>query len=228
MTTRANVTSVDAIKSFRASLVLYASKARPTLEEVTSGVVRTRVWLETEQRIYWEAEVRRRTRKLEDAQQALFSAKMSSMREVSAAEQMAVTRAKNALEEAENKLKTVKRWNREYDGRTEPLARQLEKMHTLLAHDIPMAIAYLNKILETLDAYANIAPPTIPASLGQPGGTEAGGEAAKAAESADRWLRPRPAKMFPKEATHEPKRKPAGNGNQGPPGPVAADEGILD
>jgi len=184
MTTRANVTSVDAIKSFRASLVVYASKARPTLEEVSSDIVRTRVWLETEQRIHWEAEVRRRTRKLEEAQQALFSARLSSMREVSAAEQMAVTRAKNALEEAEGKLKTLKRWSREYESRTEPLARQLEKMHTLLAHDMPKAIAYLNKTLETLDAYANIAPPTVPAGLGQPGGADIAGDAAKDAESA--------------------------------------------
>ncbi len=184
MSLRANITSVDAIKSFRASLVVYASKARPTLEEVSSDIVRTRVWLETEQRIHWEAEVRRRTRKLEDAQQALFGAKLSSMREVSAAEQMAVTRAKNALAEAEDKLKTVKRWNREYDSRTEPLARQLEKMHTLLAHDLPMAIAYLTKTLETLDAYANIAPPTVPAALGQPGDAGSASDPAKAAESA--------------------------------------------
>lgn len=185
MSLRANITSVDAITSFQASLVVYASKARPTLEEVSSEIVRTRVWLETEQRVHWEAEVRRRARKLEEAQQALFSARLSNMRQVSAAEQMAVTRAKNALEEAEGKLKTVKRWSREYDSRTEPLARQLEKMHTLLAHDLPMAIAYLNKTLETLDAYANIAPPTVPVGLGQPG--DAAGSAsdpAKAATSA--------------------------------------------
>jgi hypothetical protein len=183
MTTRANVTSVDAIKSFRASLVVYAGKARPTLEEVSSDIVRTRVWLETEQRVHWEAEVRRRTRKLEEAKQALFSAKLSSMREVSAAEQMAVTRAKNALEEAEGKLNTLKRWNREYESRTEPLARQLEKMHTLLAHDVPMAIAYLTKTLDTLDAYANIAPPTVPAGLGQPSGANSAGDPVQSADS---------------------------------------------
>ncbi len=185
MTTRANVTSVDAIKSFRASLVVYASKSRPTLEEVSSEIIRTRVWLETEQRIYWEAEVRRRKRKLEDAQQALFSAKLSNMREVSSAEQMAVTRAKNALEEAEGKLKTVKLWYREFESRTEPLARQLEKLHTLLASDIPAAIAYLSKILETLDAYANIVPSIAATTLDQSSSTDAAGDAAKAAESAD-------------------------------------------
>lgn len=184
MSLRANITSVDAIKSFRASLVVYASKARPTLEEVSSDIVRTRVWLETEQRVHWEAEVRRRTRKLEEAQQALFSSRLSNMREASAAELMAVTRAKNALEEAEGKLKTLKRWNREYDSRTEPLARQLEKMHTILAHDMPMAIAYLTKTLETLDAYANITPPSVPAGLGEPGGAEAAGDPAKAATAA--------------------------------------------
>jgi hypothetical protein len=164
MGTRANVTSVDAVKDFRANLIVYTGKARPTLEEVASEVVRMRVWLETEQRVFWEAEARRRQRRLEDAQQAYFSARMSLLREASAAEKMAVTRAKNALDEAEGKLKTIKRWSRDFDSRTEPLARQLEKMHTLLSHDMPRALAFLNKVLETLDDYANIAAPAAPST----------------------------------------------------------------
>jgi len=128
MTTRANITSVDAVKSFRSSLIVYTSKARPTLEEVTSDVIRMRVWLETEQRVFWEAEGRRRLRRLEEAKQKYFTARLSLMRgEASAAEKMAVTRAQNAVDEADGKLRIIKKWNKEFDARTEPLARQLEK-----------------------------------------------------------------------------------------------------
>lgn len=163
MTTRANVTSVDAVKSFRSSLIVYTSKARPTLEEVTSDVIRMRVWLETEQRVYWEGEARRRLRRLEEAKQAYFSARLSLLRgEPSAAERMAVTRAQNALDEAEGKLRIIKKWNKEFDTRTEPLVRQLEKMHTLLSHDMPRALAFLTKVLETLDAYAGMVAPAAP------------------------------------------------------------------
>ena len=68
MTQKANVTALDALEAFRADLVLYISKARPTLEEVSADVVRARLWLENEQRTHWENQLRRRTRELEQAQ----------------------------------------------------------------------------------------------------------------------------------------------------------------
>src|SRR5258708_4266938 len=107
---RANITSVDALRAFRANLILYVSKARPTLEEVSGDVTRTRLWLQDEQRVHWEREVRRRTRILEQAQQALFGVSLSNLREVSSSEQRAVRNAKEALEEAASKLKRVKLW----------------------------------------------------------------------------------------------------------------------
>ncbi len=42
MPERAHVTSVDALESFRANLIIYLSKARPTLEEVSADVQRMR------------------------------------------------------------------------------------------------------------------------------------------------------------------------------------------
>ena len=159
MPDRAHVTSVDALESFRSSLIVYLSKARPTLEEVSADVQRTRGWLEGEQRMYWENEVRRRTRALEEAQQALFSAKLSNLREASAMEQMAVQRTKRALDDAEAKLRTLKQWNRVFDNRVGPLVKQMEKLHTVLANDMVQAVAFLTQAISTLDAYAEIAPP---------------------------------------------------------------------
>ena len=71
---------------------------------------------------------------------------------------MAVQRARRALEEAEAKLKRVKLWNREFDSRVQPLAKQLEKLHTVLSLDMMQAAAYLNEAANTLAAYADIAP----------------------------------------------------------------------
>jgi hypothetical protein len=169
MPDRAHVTSVDALESFRANLIVYLSKARPTLEEVSSAVQRTRGWLDNEQRAHWEGELRRRSRALEEAQQALFSSKLSSFRETSATEQMAVQRTKHAVEEAEGKLRVLKQWSRVFDNRVDPLVKQMEKLHTVLAHDMVQAVAFLAQAVNTLDAYAEVAPPTsIPGST-QPG-----------------------------------------------------------
>jgi hypothetical protein len=158
MPTRATVTSVEALVSFRTNLIVFLSKARPTLEEVSDSVIRTRVWLESDRRVFWENQLRRQNQKLQDAQQAVFSAELSSLREVSAAERMAVHKAKRAVEETEAKLQLVKRWTREFGSQVEPLAKRLEKLEAVLVDDLPEAIAYLGQAVKTLDAYAGIKP----------------------------------------------------------------------
>src|ERR1051325_9781522 len=173
MPERAHVTSSDALESFRASLILYVNKARPTLEEVSADVVRTRLWLQNDKRTHWENQERRRAKTLEQAQAALSSARMSHLRDASAAEQMAVHRAKRALEEAEAKLKQLKQWNREFDSRVEPLVKQLEKLHTVLANDMLLAGAYLAQAIQTLAAYADLTPSAAAPSPAPPDGPNA-------------------------------------------------------
>jgi hypothetical protein len=159
MPERAHVSSVDALEAFRSSLIIYVSKARPALDEVAAEVQRTRIWLEDEQRTHWEEEFRRRTRALQEAQAALFSAKLSSFRESNSVEQLMVHRAKRAYDEAEEKLRVVKKWNRDFENRVQPLLKQTEKLHTVLGQDMSMAIAYLTRVIDTLHAYAGIAAP---------------------------------------------------------------------
>jgi hypothetical protein len=171
MPERAHVTSVEALETFRASLVLYASKARPALEEVSADVLRTKLWLQDEQRVHWEGQVRRRAKALEQAKQALSTARFSSLGEVSSAEQMAVHKAKRALEDAEAKLKILKYWNREFENRVEPLVKQLQKLNTFLAYDMVKAAASLTQTINTLAAYAESSPgglPTASPSSAQP------------------------------------------------------------
>jgi len=162
MPEQAQVTSVDALENFRSHLIVYVGKARPTLEEVSAEVVRTRLWIENEQRMNWEAEARRRAKLLEQAQAALFSARLSNLRKESAAEQVAYHRARRSFDEAQAKLRTIKQWNREFEHRVEPLLKQTEKLHTVLANDMVKAIAYLTETIETLAAYTETAAPRGP------------------------------------------------------------------
>ncbi len=166
MPQKAHVSSIDALESFRSNLIVYLSQARPALDEVSAEVVRTRAWLEGDQRLHWENQMRRRTKDLEQAQQALFSARLGVLQRETAAEQFAVHRAKAAIVEAELKVRTLKKWNREFEGRVQPLVKQMEKLHTVLSTDMVQAVAYLTQAISTLAAYAETkspaqsAPPT--------------------------------------------------------------------
>jgi hypothetical protein len=163
MAERANITSVEALDSFRAALVLYLSKARPTLDEINSEVVRLRVWLESDRRMYWEKQVRRCALKLEEAKQAVFSAEMSNLRKSTSAERMAVTKAQRDFAEAEQKLINVKKWISEFESRVAPLAKQLERVQSFLSSGLPKAQMHLSQSIKSLEAYANIAMPSMSA-----------------------------------------------------------------
>jgi hypothetical protein len=159
MPQKANVTSVDALRAFKSNLIVYLGKARPALEEAGMDVMRARLWLQNEQRSHWENQARIRARALEEAEQALFSSRLSNLREPTTSEIRAVNKAKRSLEEARGKLDVIKKWNRDFDTQVQPLLRQLEKLHTILANDMPKAAAYLTEAAKTLDAYGEVAPP---------------------------------------------------------------------
>jgi hypothetical protein len=154
----ANITSFDAVEAFHAGLVVYLGKARPLLEEISGEIIRMRQWLEDDQRRHWEQQLRLRSRKLEEARAELFNATLSKLATSTALHQMAVQRADRAVRECEAKLKMIRKWNRELENRTGPLIKQIEQFQTYLATDMAQAIAYLDRVMEALEAYANVGP----------------------------------------------------------------------
>jgi hypothetical protein len=184
MPLKAHVTSLDALEAFRSNLIVYLSQARPALDEISVEVLRTRTWLQNDQRLHWESQLRRRAKVLEEAQQALFSARIGLLSKETVMEQMAVQRAKAALEDADEKLKTIKKWDREFDGRIQPLVKQVEKLHTVLSNDMVKAVTYLAQTISTLAAYAEKASPGLGGAAALPGEPRAAATTAEEAQGA--------------------------------------------
>lgn len=157
MPQQAQITSVEAIESFRASLIVYLSQTRPLLEEMSRETVQTRLWLQNDQRRLWEHELRRRQRKLEEARQELFAATLSKLQAASSLHYMAVQRAQRAVEEAEGKLAAIKKWARDLEDTAAPLTKQVEQLHGFLITDMGRAVSYLDQVLNALAAYRSVA-----------------------------------------------------------------------
>jgi hypothetical protein len=158
MAETANITSVDAIANFRAALIVFLSKVRPLLEETSGEIIRTRQWVEDDQRRYWDHQFRLRWRKLEEARAELFTATLSKLQEASSLHTMAVQRADRAVRECESKLAVLRKWTRDLGDKTDPLVKQISQFETYLATDLPRAVAYLDRVIESIEAYADIAP----------------------------------------------------------------------
>jgi len=156
MADQAKVASIDAIDSLRVSITLFMERAGQALDEVGDAVRRTRTWLNDEQRTYWLSEKRKREKKLEQAEQELYSSRLSTLQTTSAEAQMHVRRARHALDEAEQKLRVLKKWARDYDSVVEPLARRLDTLRDLVMTKYPKAAAQLTQMINTLESYAEL------------------------------------------------------------------------
>ena len=150
------VTSLDALERFRASLIVFITEAHRSVDEVSDEVRRTRYWIQTDRRTHWEGEQRRRKRKLDQTEQELFAAKLSGLRDTTAAQEAAVRKAKAALAEAEGKLRVIKLWNKNFDSNADPLVRGLNNLRECLDQDMPKALAFLVRAQRTLEAYTEI------------------------------------------------------------------------
>lgn len=176
MAQQAHITSIEPIEAFRATLILYLTKARRVLDDVDDSVRRTRAWVEGEQRARWETEIRLRGRKLEQLQQDLFGARIASLRRDTAGQQSAVNAARGAVREAEEKLRVTRRWARDFDAETGPLTKRLEEIRHVIDHELPKAAALLVEVQKLIESYAEVRPGTRgPGEGDAAGGGDAGG-----------------------------------------------------
>ncbi|WAC19562.1 hypothetical protein OVA24_20270 [Luteolibacter sp. SL250] len=154
MSDQARVSSIDALELFRADLIQYIMKARTALEEASSDVRRTQDWLDRDRYLHWSNEIRKRTKLLRQAEQELYSANLTNPFSANPLQKMAVHRAKRALEEAEDKMRTITRWRHRFERMASPHLRGLDPLLSLLAQDLPNGVASLAGSIKALQAYA--------------------------------------------------------------------------
>jgi len=179
MSQQARVSSVEDLERFRSQLIIYLEKLTGAVDNVTDEVMRTRVWLENDRRVQLEGDLKRQAKALEMAQQELFSSRISNLQPSSLDRQMAVRKAKQKFDETMQKLTVLKKWNRQFESEVDPLAKQVEKLRTLLGTDMQDAVAFLTQAIKTLDEYARMRPPSNGAATQN--SVETGGQTGSAA-----------------------------------------------
>jgi len=159
---KAHVTSVEALEAFRNSLVLFLEKANRALNEIGDQVSRTRTWTHFDQPNHWLNECRKRKRTLDQTEAELYTARLSEWNENTAQLKIIVKRCRLAVEEAETKLRQVKKWGRDFDQRVTPLARKVDGLQYLLEQDMPKALAFIDSATTNLRRYTESSRPTEP------------------------------------------------------------------
>ena len=180
MSSEAKVRSVESLGEFRAHLIVFLSKSAMSIGKVTEEVKRARLWLETDQRNFWEGRLKRGMRALEQAQAELMTAKLSSFKDSVTMQEMEVRKAKRLVEEATHKLGRIKHWVREFDQLFSGHLRRLDTMTDYIVHDLPKGVAYLERAQRLLESYSESggSAPKPAAGVPEVPGELAGGEGA--------------------------------------------------
>ncbi len=153
MAEEARVRSVESLEYFRTALIVFLTKARIALGHAEDAVKRGRYWVEQEQQNHWIQELKKRNRKLAQTQQEVLSAKLSEFKDNAMLQERMLRRAKESVAEAEEKLKHVKKWSREFDRLFDSAMKGLRPLGDCLEHDMPAAVAWLEQALRALSAY---------------------------------------------------------------------------
>src|ERR1700733_9686693 len=112
----AKIENIEVLSTFKIALVKFQEHANSALGDAESDVNRTIQWLESEQQMYWQTQIRRRQEEMTRAEEALRQKKI--FRDSSGAipsaveEQKMVTKCRQKLEEAQHKLAAVKMWSK--------------------------------------------------------------------------------------------------------------------
>lgn len=171
MTRSADVRSLDALEEFRGALSMFRHEADQALGTIRSELGRFVDWLEHDQLAHWKEQIRRRENRVAEAKNDLhrcLAATIDPHRTPSCyQEKKALDAAQRRLEEAEHKLARVRHWIPivrqaafEYCARSEPLA-------STLASQLPAASAFLNRSVERIMAYQNLAMPAAEIATGE-------------------------------------------------------------
>jgi len=163
MSNTARVDSIDALKTFRVALIKFAEEANAALAGAESEMQRMIGWLERDQLSYWQAQKRKRQEALGRAQEALRMKKLfpdaSGRVPTPVEEEKAVRRCRAAVEEAEQKLASVKKYSRVLQREVMNYKGGVQRLSSWVASDVPVAISRLDRMAAMLEQYVALEVP---------------------------------------------------------------------
>lgn len=151
----AHVSNIEALERFRSSLILFLERSGHVLDEVSDEVKRTRIWLQTEQKLKLQHQMKRQQRELEMLEQEMFSARLSDLQEKKTGQQMLLNKKRREIRHLESTLRAVAGWLRNYDSNVETEARKVEKLRQNIDIDMARGLTYLTESIRQLKAYSS-------------------------------------------------------------------------
>jgi len=161
----ARVDSIELLKEFRAALFEFAEAVNVGLVEAETEIQRTAEWIKHEQSKYWKNQLYKRTELLTRAKITLKTKEQQKTplggRYSCVDEKKELAKAQRLLEEAEQKLNNVKRWETKLDEEAFNYKAVTQPLGQAVSSDIPRAVAQMDQIIDSLESYTSLTAPSM-------------------------------------------------------------------
>jgi hypothetical protein len=158
MDSSARVTSLDAVRHLRVSMIRFDADARDALTLLVLEVRRALEWLEQDRRRYWPEKTRRASDRVIETRNALERCQLKYGSEEAPPcyeQKMAFEKARIRLRFCEEKVKATKHWIRVVRHEVDQFDAQVAKMNNFLDGDLRRGVIGLDRMLRALEKYAD-------------------------------------------------------------------------
>jgi hypothetical protein len=170
MSTQADVKSIDTLAFVKAALATFAHESGQALAEIEMQGQRGVDWVTVDQAAYWKAEVRRASdnvnKAIKDLEYCRAFKKVGDNQPSCIEEKKALEKARRRLEYAEGKAEIVRRWTPSVQQQFRETCVRLVRFREVIDLDCPRAMARLEQMLRSLDAYTTTVGPRAAAAAG--------------------------------------------------------------
>jgi len=168
MTDQADVKSIDTLAFVKAAFAAFAHETGQALSEVEIQGQRAVEWITVDQAAFWKAETRRMAdlvnKAIKDLEHCRTFKKVGDNQPSCIEEKKALEKAKQRLARAEEKAEAVRRWTPVVQQQFREACVRLVRFREVIDVDCPKAMAELERMLRSLDAYRNVSSPRPEAS----------------------------------------------------------------
>lgn len=165
----AQLHSLEKLLDFQAALATFTHHAKEAISAMEVDIRRTLQWLE-QQLAMWHAEVRRAEEEVFKAKQELAQRRMIRVgdRQMDTTEQeIALAKAQRRLAHGEEKQAACRRWLRKLPEAIDEYQGFAVNYQSILECDVPRMHAFLDRKMDLLEAYMQVAVPA-PPPAGEP------------------------------------------------------------
>ena len=160
MSETARVDSIAELRAFRIALIKFADACNVALGDAESDMVRTLSWVERDQLTYWTGQLAKRADLITRAKEAVRMKKLykspTGGQQSYVEEEKALRAAIRLYEEAELKIAACKQWTRRLQKEIMMYKGGVTRFTSTLDGDIPRALAKLDAMAGSLEAYAAV------------------------------------------------------------------------